>query len=406
MDHSVIGWMRAAGIAPLVLALVSGVQGQSYCDPGYALACDGSDDHALVPYHATFPTEVFSVVAWVRTPGSFGRRTIVARGEDSVTGNAVWNLYMQAGGTLELRIEDISDADFSYPSTAQIADNVWHQVGATRNGAGAVALYLDGQQVAFYGTSGVPSSANSQVLSIGCTNGTFGPPGPNNPVHPLWFFPGLIDEPSIWNIALSSSQMQSLFTDGVDPGAAGLVGFWPMNEGSGQVISDASPLGNHGILGRLGGVDVADPNWFSEPPQISNYCIALPNSTGTTASISTQGSVSVLANSFVLTAQGATPNQFAIFFYGPGQTQTPLGDGFLCIAVGGSGLFRLVPPLVLDSSGATTRAIDFGTAPTGAGAGQILPGSTWNFQMWHRDSTAGGGSGSNLTDAVSVIFYH
>lgn len=82
------------------------------------------------------------------------------------------------------------------------------------------------------------------------------------------------------------------------------------------------------------------------------------------------------------------------------------GDGFLCIGVGSSGLFRLMPPLVLDSSGAATRVIDFGSAPTGVGAGQILPGSTWNFQMWHRDSTAGGGSGSNLTDAVSVTFYH
>ena len=61
------------------------------------------------------------------------------------------------------------------------------------------------------------------------------------------------------------------------------------------------------------------------------------------------------------------------------------GDGFLCIGVGSSGLFGLMPPLVLDSSGAATRVIDFGSAPTGVGAGQILPGSTWNFQMWHRD---------------------
>ena len=33
----------------------------------------------------------------------------------------------------------------------------------------------------------------------------------------------------------------------------------------------------------------------------------------------------------------------------------------------------------------------------------ILPGSVWNFQAWFRDGSAGG-AGSNLTDAVNVVF--
>ena len=41
-----------------------------------------------------------------------------------------------------------------------------------------------------------------------------------------------------------------------------LVGWWPMNEGSGQVIRDWSGHGNNGTLGNSAGVDDQDPAWI------------------------------------------------------------------------------------------------------------------------------------------------
>jgi hypothetical protein len=51
------------------------------------------------------------------------------------------------------------------------------------------------------------------------------------------------------------------------PAAAGaadfpLVGWWPMNEGSGQVVRDWSGHGNNGMLGSSPGVDSQDPTWI------------------------------------------------------------------------------------------------------------------------------------------------
>jgi Concanavalin A-like lectin/glucanases superfamily len=40
-----------------------------------------------------------------------------------------------------------------------------------------------------------------------------------------------------------------------------LVGWWPMNEGSGQVVRDWSGHGNNGYLGTTPGVDSSDPTW-------------------------------------------------------------------------------------------------------------------------------------------------
>src|SRR4029453_3441521 len=47
-------------------------------------------------------------------------------------------------------------------------------------------------------------------------------------------------------------------------GAAGfpVVGWWPMNEGSGQVVRDWSGHGNNGTLGDSAGVDSHDPSWI------------------------------------------------------------------------------------------------------------------------------------------------
>jgi hypothetical protein len=51
------------------------------------------------------------------------------------------------------------------------------------------------------------------------------------------------------------------------PAAAGaadfpLVGWWPMNEGSGQIVRDWSGRGNNGTLGNSPGVDSQDPTWI------------------------------------------------------------------------------------------------------------------------------------------------
>ena len=49
------------------------------------------------------------------------------------------------------------------------------------------------------------------------------------------------------------------------PAAAGgptLVGYWPMIEGSGQVVHDFSGHGNSGVLGTTTAVEPSDPTWI------------------------------------------------------------------------------------------------------------------------------------------------
>ncbi len=135
----------------------------------------------------------------------------------------------------------------------------------------------------------------------------------------------------------------------------------------------------------------------------SNYCIATPNSSGASALMLSSGSQSISTNGFMLSVQGATPNQFGIFYYGAAQVQQTFGDGFRCVGAGGVGTFRFAPAMLTDLFGDVDYAVDFTQSPAASGAGQLTPGSTWYFQFWYRDPAAGG-SGFNLSDGLSVPF--
>ncbi|MCB9916323.1 MAG: PQQ-dependent sugar dehydrogenase [Planctomycetes bacterium] len=139
------------------------------------------------------------------------------------------------------------------------------------------------------------------------------------------------------------------------------------------------------------------------PGGVTSYCTAAPNSVGPGCFLGTGGSVSLSSNDFTLVASAAAPNKPGLFYYGPNQISAPFGDGFRCVGGGSLGIFRLSPPVTADAFGDAGRAVDFTVSPANSGPGMITAGSTWNFQFWYRDPAAGG-SGFNLSNAVSATF--
>ena len=110
-----------------------------------------------------------------------------------------------------------------------------------------------------------------------------------------------------------------------------------------------------------------------------------------------QGSLSIAANDLVLTVGACPANKFGLFFYGQGQSQTPLGDGFMCVA---SNHVRFAVTKT-DALGQASFVVDYTNPPQAAG--QITVGSTWNFQFWYRDPGFGG-AGSNLSNGLEATF--
>lgn len=122
----------------------------------------------------------------------------------------------------------------------------------------------------------------------------------------------------------------------------------------------------------------------------TNFCV--PGSFG--SQISAVGTSSVALNNLLLAAD-TLPFANGIFLYGGFQTQVPFGQGFLCVTNGGSA-FRL-PFSNAGAGGVLSLALDLTSPPNPLG--QILPGSSWNFQAWFRVP-----GGFDLSDGLSIAF--
>ncbi len=138
----------------------------------------------------------------------------------------------------------------------------------------------------------------------------------------------------------------------------------------------------------------------------TNYCAANSNSTGVPAVMGASGSALAAANDLTLEATELPPNSFCFFLTSQSQgfVQNPGGSqGNLCL---GGAIGRFVGPGQIVNSGAAGAAslgLDLTLHPTPTGPVPILPGETWNFTTWFRDS-AGGAPTSNFSDGLELQF--
>ena len=90
------------------------------------------------------------------------------------------------------------------------------------------------------------------------------------------------------------------------------------------------------------------------------------------------------ASAFSLRAE-PVPNQPGIFYYSlspaGGGDGVPLFNGIRCVGSPGFQMYRLPPNFA--SGNVAFQVVDLSNPPIPSG--QILPGSTWYFQLWFRD---------------------
>ena len=83
-------------------------------------------------------------------------------------------------------------------------------------------------------------------------------------------------------------------------------------------------------------------------------------------------------------------------------------EGNLCLggAIGrftGPGQILTSTPWYASTIGRFEFSVDLAAIPTPQGTVAGIPGDTWNFQLWYRDSSSGGATLSNFSDALSIV---
>ncbi|MEZ6017399.1 MAG: hypothetical protein R3F49_19960 [Planctomycetota bacterium] len=134
------------------------------------------------------------------------------------------------------------------------------------------------------------------------------------------------------------------------------------------------------------------------------YGVANPNSTGSIGQVEAFGSTLVARNDVTLHGsqlpQGSLGffivSNTQMFFAHPGGSTGNVLVGPTVGRYGGNVLFT-------NAQGRVSMSPSLTAIPRPSGPVATMPGDTWNFQFWHRD-TNGGSPTSNFTRAVSITF--
>lgn len=165
-----------------------------------ALSFDGVNDYVEVPNNANlnFGDSDFAISLWFKIGPFSGEKPIIAK--------RVWSIHTEDGYSIGLinsntvRIHAYSDKDLT---TATFDDNAWHHIVLViHKTSNTYDFYLD--NVKQSGSITTSTQSNSYALRIGCNSGpTF-----------YYYFPGLIDEVTIFNRALSAEEVAAIYAAG------------------------------------------------------------------------------------------------------------------------------------------------------------------------------------------------
>jgi len=234
-------------------------------DPDPGVGFNGSSQYVSVPYSPALNTAIFSAEAWAHPTGGSGAYRGVLASRSYPQG---WVLYASASNVWEFWLN--SGAGIVSVSGGPVALNAWTHLAATFDGSVA-RLYVNG---ALAGSAAVTSynPQTSAALAI----------GQSEPGAGFWF-PGRLDEPAVYNTALSASRVQIHFQAGA-----------------------AAPMSTPTVT----------PTAPATPTRTSTL-VATPSPTAMTATLT-------LTPSATATPTGATPLPSSTATAGPTPTLTPM----------------------------------------------------------------------------------
>jgi hypothetical protein len=216
-----------------------------------ALQFDGVDDAAQTPDAAGLDlSATWTLEAWIQ-PSDVSRSAfqhVISKWGPG--GNASYTLEVHAG-KLRSGIHDGVNPTQAVESSGSLVNGAWQHVAISFD-QGTLRLYIDGQLDRTSTNSQAPMNSERPV-SI----------GREGPSCNCWPFAGLIDEVRIWNVARSAKEIARSMDKKLSNKSRGLVAYWRLNEGSGQLAADESRNGHDMQLGDGVGADSADPTWVS-----------------------------------------------------------------------------------------------------------------------------------------------
>lgn len=230
----------------LTLALIFGLF-NSLFPQNTAISLDGNAEYLVVDHKEAFDIEDsgHTIEAWIfanNWTSEIWRGSIVAndaQGPDR-------GFAFRCGNNGSLSFVMAVDNSWKDVDSAPIMnEKQWHHVAVTV-GSGTMTLYIDGLAVNSSTYSGTISTNPTSDVFIGESAGFSGR-----------LFDGLIDEVRIWDVVRTQQELADNITTQFTGSEAGLVAYFPMNDGSGNMATNAVDAAC-----SASGVSIDDSNWM------------------------------------------------------------------------------------------------------------------------------------------------
>ena len=197
----------------------------------HAITFDGTDDKLEISDADVFDDlSEMTVEAWVYFSSS-GRQGIMEKHDSPDSG---WWIDFNTDITALMAT---GDGDRAVSTSAEPELNRWHHVAVTYDGTD-VTVFLNGSisGQSDYGTTGGAITNNTRSINIGDLNWTGAPLG------------GKVDELRIWSTARSQQQIQNKMFQALGGDETNLIGYWPLDEGTGTTGFDKTANTNDAAL--------------------------------------------------------------------------------------------------------------------------------------------------------------
>lgn len=217
----------------------------------FALAFDGEQDGATVPHHPDFNlASTWTIELWVHpfVTAAEEQQLVSKWGAQSL--NRSFQVFIEDSDALGFRLWN-EGGGRGVGRLGTITENEWQHVAVTFDD-GTVRLIHDGLEVE---TS--QGFMEPQPTEVGLSLGRL----LNEDGTAVAHFDGLIDEVRIWNVVRTPTQIRDSRFVRMSGTETGLVAYWRMGEGGGDVVSDETGRGHTLQLGDVAGPDAANPAW-------------------------------------------------------------------------------------------------------------------------------------------------
>ncbi|TVZ60181.1 putative secreted protein (Por secretion system target) [Flavobacteriaceae bacterium MAR_2010_105] len=218
----------------------------------------------------------FTIEAWVYI-NEAAPYAVIAGKVFNPRGNDPFQNYVLALDGTGLKPEFVQTTGISGSYTAATAAsnvplNTWTHLAATL-GSGTMQLFVNGTLVASQSSPGAPAASPGVPFSIG----SGATPSFQTTCCGI---KGIIKHVRVWDVAKTGSEINANKDISLTGSEANLLAYYPMNESSGQSLTDLSPNNNHLLRGITSGAEGEDPTPYLEAnlePIFSYTTITLPS---------------------------------------------------------------------------------------------------------------------------------